>query len=225
MNSEDQQRIFEGRFFFVYNADFVWYNYYIKNYINTMDEINIFDVGVEKSKMNRFLTGTQLAGKAWRDFLKSWRVYVMLSLPMFFLQLIFAAVLVYTSEYVPGSPPIIALLYSLYMVLLGVISILWSITLILTADASGEMTFKNAYNRALKLFFPYLWVSILAGLVIYGGFIFFVIPGIVLSILFSVSFMLVLFESERGVAVLIKSREYIRGYGMQVFWRYFVLGA
>ena len=107
----------------------------------------------------------------------------------------------------------------LLMVLIGVIvSIFASPALIFSIDRGGEC--KESYRKALPLFWPMVWMSILSAFAMLGGFIVFVIPGIFImgAIIFS-CFVLVL-ENRHGMDSLARSKEYVKGRWWGVFGRY-----
>jgi hypothetical protein len=84
------------------------------------------------------------------------------------------------------------------------------------ADVSGTL------RRSLSLFFPYIWVAFLSGLVIFGGFLGFFVPAIILGVFLHLSLYPFLLENKRGLDALIQSFAYVSGRWWQVFWRILV---
>src|SRR3989344_1365127 len=82
------------------------------------------------------------------------------------------------------------------------------------SDAVGESAHKV---------WGYLWVSGLGSLITLGGLALGIIPGLLFGVWFSIASFIYVFEEERGVAVLLKSREYVRGYTGAVAWRFAVV--
>ncbi len=64
----------------------------------------------------------------------------------------------------------------------------------------------------------FLWLNLLAIFIIIGSSFFFVIPGMIIGIWFSLANFVFLDENLRGMNALLKSREYVRGYFFKVFW-------
>lgn len=113
----------------------------------------------------------------------------------------------------------------------GLFSLLGVITSIFAAIALVRISFnptmyKNALD-ALKasssLFFPYLWVSILSGVIIVLGFIALIIPGVIFMVWFCFSGFILINEGTRGIPALKTSKKYVEGHFMDVFVRLLVL--
>ena len=73
-----------------------------------------------------------------------------------------------------------------------------------------------------------LWTGIAGGVLVFLGYLLFIIPGIVLSIYWSFAFYVCLTEDKSGYAALKRSRELVRGYVWTfikrwVFWMYLAL--
>lgn len=82
-----------------------------------------------------------------------------------------------------------------------------------------------AYKNASRLLFPYFWVMILTGLIILAGVLLLVVPGIVFSVWFAFSAMILILGNERGVDALKKSKRYVRGIWFEVFLRFLAIAA
>jgi len=93
-------------------------------------------------------------------------------------------------------------------------------TIVVLRDNRETFGLGQAMRRSKRYAFPLFWVMILAGLAIFWGWIFFIIPGIVFTIWFLFSRYCVVIDNEKGAAAISKSREYVRGY----FWKIFLLG-
>ncbi|TAN57580.1 hypothetical protein EPN15_03890 [Patescibacteria group bacterium] len=82
----------------------------------------------------------------------------------------------------------------------------------------------EAFGFASGKLFSFLWVAILSIIIIGGGSFLFIIPGIIFAIWFILAPFVLMGEDARGMAALLKSKEYIRGNGLAVFWRLFAFG-
>lgn len=82
---------------------------------------------------------------------------------------------------------------------------------------------REAITKSPALFWPYAWASILVGFIVIGGFILLIIPGIIFSFWYSLYGYTVILENLRGMAALRKSKEYVKGYILQIIWRWLVL--
>lgn len=80
-----------------------------------------------------------------------------------------------------------------------------------------------AYKTALSNIFSFLWIGFLASLIIFGGFLMGIIPGIIFSVRFSFFPYLLVDQGQKGFNALLKSKEYVKGYWWPVFSRISVL--
>ena len=98
---------------------------------------------------------------------------------------------------------------------------LWSQIALLYAakDHAENIDFREAFRRARGKVSPFLWLSFLNGLLIAGGLVLFIIPGVLFAIWFSLMQFVFVAEGERGLNALLKSREYVRGHFWPVAWR------
>lgn len=156
-----------------------------------------------------------LFAKSWRLFEKHFRVALQIFLIPAFLILVGQLLIIRNTS--------ASLLLSMVINLLSVIfSVVASIALI-TLFGKGT-NFAESYKNGFKLFWPAVWIGILVTLATFGGFVLFVLPGIMLAIqLGLVNYALVL-NGKQGLAALSQSREYIKGYWWAYFGRGILLG-
>ncbi len=69
----------------------------------------------------------------------------------------------------------------------------------------------TAFGRAFKRLGPLVWTWILVAAAIMGGFILFIIPGIIAALWFSLATQVVVLEPHSGFAAMKRSRELMRG--------------
>jgi len=94
--------------------------------------------------------------------------------------------------------------------LLGQIAFIYAI-------AFEGLSMKEIFGRSAERFFSFLWVYALFGLIIFSGFIFLVVPGIIFMIWFGFAPFILAKEEIRGVDALLKSKEYVKGSWLRVF--------
>ena len=70
---------------------------------------------------------------------------------------------------------------------------------------------------------PYFWVVFLKSIIILGGFLLFIIPGIIFSIWFSLAEYAFVFDDKKGMQALWRSKELVQGYWWPVFGRLLAL--
>jgi hypothetical protein len=120
--------------------------------------------------------------------------------------------------------------YSIWFSITGIISYLGSFFLWLWAIPSLLYTLKEntdikeSYKRALKILGSYIWVYFLFVIIIAGGFLLFIIPGVLFSIWFSLAIFILIFEQKKGFNALFKSKHLVSGKFWEVLVRFLALG-
>lgn len=118
----------------------------------------------------------------------------------------------------------------LVLVIIFILSVIvlqiWAQTSLLYAikDREENIGVVEAYKRGFKKIGSYFWVSLLSTLIIFGGFLFFAIPGVIFSIWFSFAVIIVIAEGIGGMNALLKSKEYVKGYWWEILWRFIFIG-
>lgn len=90
------------------------------------------------------------------------------------------------------------------------------------ADAyTGEkiMPVKEALKASTKFFWPAVFVMILTGLIILGGFILVVVPGIIFMVWYAFGYYEVVLDGEQGWKALQTSRQLVLGRWWATLWR------
>jgi MFS family permease len=95
----------------------------------------------------------------------------------------------------------------------------------LMADYDGaKTTVSQALSGTRSLVIPFFVTQLLATAIIFGGYALLIIPGILISIWFSLFTFVFLDQGKKGMMALLTSREYVRGYFPIVFLYPIVLG-
>jgi len=115
------------------------------------------------------------------------------------------------------------LLTVLYFIAIVIISFVSQLALF-SAVTSGSSSVGTAYKKGLSLFFPFIWLNFLITISVLGGFVLFIIPGIIISIWLSQSNYVLFTEGNKGMSALAKSWHYVKGRAGSVFWRFLFLG-
>lgn len=123
----------------------------------------------------------------------------------------------FTAEYIKVL--IIYLIYLLVPLSLIIYSQVRGQTALLYAikDSQEGIGVIEAYRRGRAKTFSYLWIIILMDLIIFGGLLLLVIPGIIFAIWFILAPIILITEDLKGMNALRKSREYVKGYWWSVF--------
>ncbi|MBU4078272.1 hypothetical protein KKE85_01485, partial [Patescibacteria group bacterium] len=83
---------------------------------------------------------------------------------------------------------------------------------------------KESYQKGWKIFFSYIWVYLLFILIISGGFLLFLVPGVLFLIWFSLSVFVLVSEGGKGSGALFRSKCLVRGKFWKILWRFLILG-
>ncbi len=110
--------------------------------------------------------------------------------------------------------------------ILGIISIILQITSRIAfvksfkENESGNiMSAPDLYKSSLHIFWSFIWVAILGGLVTLGAGVFFLIPAIIVGGYVILATNALIVDDERGLNALSTSFYYIKGNWWKVFWR------
>ena len=80
------------------------------------------------------------------------------------------------------------------------------------------------FKESKKYFWRYLWVSLLVALISFALMIFFLVPGIIVAVLYSFALFVVVFEKGRTFSSIEKSYDLVKKYWWPVFGRFMLLG-
>lgn len=81
----------------------------------------------------------------------------------------------------------------------------------------------SAYGLAFRNLISFGWLNLLQLLVVLGGILMLIIPGIIFAVWFTLANYIFAIDKERGVNALLKSRDYVRGYWWQIVGRLIVV--
>ena len=166
-------------------------------------------------------------------FKTSWNRYVT-NLKLFLpILLISGIVTILTSLATPAPQPsgapaaeLGAGLRALFLFLFILQIIIQSVSQIALREAAlnQTVTLGLAFKKGLQFLVSYWWLTFIASAIILAGFFALIIPGIILSVSFSIMTFVLLNENIRSFAALQKSRAYVKGYGWSVFSLLFIFG-
>lgn len=107
--------------------------------------------------------------------------------------------------------------------LAGIIVFCWGQAATVLAVTDETLGFPDALAAGWRRLWDFIWLYSAAGFIIIGGFMLFVVPGVLLAISFSFSQFILAEGKEKGMRSLLLSREYVRGLWGQVFLRLLVV--
>jgi hypothetical protein len=82
----------------------------------------------------------------------------------------------------------------------------------------------ETYKETKQLFWRYIGLSLLTGLLVLLWALLLIIPGIIFAFIYSFAIYALFFEDKRGMAAISRSKEIIKGYFWPVVGRLFFLG-
>jgi hypothetical protein len=99
----------------------------------------------------------------------------------------------------------------------------WGIAAFTFAAVDETLGVRDALNNGWRRVRSYMWVSFLFTFIVGGGFLLFFIPGLIFLVWFLFSQFVLVAEDEKGMAAILKSKEYVRGNWFGVFIRLLIL--
>lgn len=103
------------------------------------------------------------------------------------------------------------ILFSFALNLLSVVAVIYLI--------SNSVTLLNAYKYAITKLLSFMYLGVLSTLMVLGGSLLVVLPGIIVGVWLSFSIYILVYENTKGFEALTKSKAYVRGYWLPVFGR------
>jgi hypothetical protein len=113
--------------------------------------------------------------------------------------------------------------FVLISIALSIIGASWGLAALTAATANNTLSIKEALKAGRKKLLQYAWVLSLAMVAISGGYILFIVPGILFTVWAFPAIFILFTENEHGLKALLKSREYLRGHFVDSFIKLLVL--
>lgn len=125
----------------------------------------------------------------------------------------------------PQLLPILSVVILIFALIVIIVT-LWSSVALLYAikEREEKIGIKESFTKGWHKIISYLWISISVGFITLVGFLFFIIPGIIFAVWFSLATYVLVAEDLRGSKALSRSKQLVSGNWWKVFWRFLVLG-
>lgn len=167
-----------------------------------------------------------LLGDSWQAYKQ--RILVLIGINLLGALLIGIGAFVLSSGFgnvtdIFGENMVTGILVTLLGALFAGLATTWLSGATVCAIVDNTMGVREALGVGLEKLLSFFWVFSLLGLVIFGGSLFFIVPGLLLATLFLFAQFIVATEESRGMEALLKSREYVQGFFWPVFGRMFIL--
>ena len=175
-------------------------------------------------------TPSEIIKDSWELYAKNWRKFlpflILLLLPSLILSAL-GAISLYLEVYIPKSS-VISNIIILAVFAASMLFVFWtSIALtraMANANAGQPFDWKNVFSTSSSLIWPVLVASLLVGLIVLGGSLLLVIPGIIFAIWYNFTFYTVIFENAKGLGALRASKALVSGRWLAIFWRWLAPG-
>jgi len=118
---------------------------------------------------------------------------------------------------------IILLLIPVYVGLWFMVSFVRAVALLV--DEGKTLTTKEFFSAQNRPFiWKYFWLRILVGIIVFAGFILFIVPGVIFATWFSFASFVLIFEGTKITEALTRSKSYVKGRTGAVLWRWIYVG-
>ena len=99
----------------------------------------------------------------------------------------------------------------------------WGLAAFIFAVTDSTLGIKEAFGKGWRSIWSFMWLYSVMGFVITGGYLLFLVPGIIFSVWFAFSQFVLAKDDVRGMDALLKSKEYVRDMWFEVFGRLAVI--
>lgn len=170
-------------------------------------------------------TATEIIVDSWNLYAKNWRKFlpfiIMIFLPTLILSAL-GAITLYLSVYLPASSLasniIILTIFAASLVFAVWVSVALAKT-IFDCLLAKPTEWKETFSGSSDLIWPVIYASFLVTLIVLGGTLLLIIPGIVFAVWYSFAFYTVIFENARGLNALSASKSLVVGRWWPIAWR------
>lgn len=177
---------------------------------------------------NRLLGPIELIKAGWARFKSRWQTAVILqAIPAALLMLptlFFAASVAPSGD---GTFPFENILkvsgfifLMIPVMLVAMVLMYWAqVAQYVLMRGSSKLTWQEAYGKAKPYLWQYFVVTFLVGVIAAAGYIFFIVPGVIASLMLIVAVPVLFEENLKGFAALERSRWYTHGYKVEILKR------
>lgn len=170
---------------------------------------------------------SEILGKSYLMFKQHWKdllpYMILLILPTLILSSL-GIVGVYINTYLPAF----SLISSIIMLMVVVASIVFSIWTTIAATKAIKTflynetpaDWRDVFTSASHLIWPTFYTSILTALIVLGGSILFIIPGLIFIVWYLFAYSIIIFENKKGWAALRASKALVVGRWWAIAWRW-----
>lgn len=107
----------------------------------------------------------------------------------------------------------------IFLLILTVVQLWIQLALVYLVKDPASISLKEAFEQTKNRIFKFWWLGLLQSLIVIGGIFALILPGLVMAFWFSLGTFILVHENQGGLKALLKSREYIRDQGWEIFVR------
>ncbi len=170
-------------------------------------------------------TGTELIVDSWNLYAKNWRKLLPYII-MFFLPTLILSALGTLSLYLEAYIPSSSLASNIIILIIFAASMVFAVwvTVALTRALADCLLakpdeWKETFSASSDLIWPVILTSFLVTLIVLGGTLLLIIPGIIFAVWYGFTSYVVIFESNRGLSALRASKSLVVGRWWPIAWR------
>lgn len=172
------------------------------------------------------ITATEIIKQSWSLYLKSWKkiwIYLLLLLLPTLALSALGTLSLYLSVYFPSST-LVSNIVILVVLAASIVFALWVSIAFATALRDCFLTketleWKKGLSASSHLIWPTIYTSILVFLIVIGGTVLLIIPGIIFSVWYAFAVYAIIFENKKGRQALIFSKSLAVGRWWTMLWR------
>ncbi len=162
--------------------------------------------------------------RTWEMFTERWLTLVALNI-LYVVVIIFSILpMAFTISFISEEPdPLTLGAFISAMVLLALVAAFTAMGALFAAAADKGLSIGGAIKTGVRKAPAFIWVMFLQSLIVTGGLMFFLVPGFIFMVWFAFAPFIMFTEDVRGMEALLKSRQYVRGHGWDVFFKLVVI--
>lgn len=173
-------------------------------------------------------TGTEIIMGSWELYAKNWKRFLpfvlMLFLPTVILSML-GIISLYLSYYLPSSSLASNLMILIVFAANFVFTIWVSVALakiIFNCLAAKPTVWKETFLGSSNLIWPAIYTSFLVSLIVIGGTLLLIVPGIIFAVWYCFAFYAVILDGAKGLGALGASKSLVVGRWWPILWRLFI---
>jgi len=177
----------------------------------------------------QLISATNIIKESWELYVKNWKMLLKYS-TLFLIPTLAMALtpfLLTLLQYLQTAAWLSMLLLLIIIAAMMIVTLWLSIGLAKILknliDNQPNQTFKETIKNSSNLIWPVVYTSLLSALIILGGTLLFILPGVIFSIWYVFTFYAVIFDGEKGPNGLRASKNLVTGRWFAILWRIAVL--